>query len=97
MRFALNEDLVKFLVASVIRPGKKMLLSHFLRELHNRYGFVIGPDELADVNGQSQGLRPGDLDQNRAAFQELLKQCGFLRDLSDATSIVENPFGGISR
>ena len=94
MRFALNEDLVKFLVTSIIRPGKKMLLSSFLKELNRRYGFVIGPDELS---AQVRGLRAGDLDDNQEKFQELLKQCGFLRDLSDATSIVENPFGGMAK
>ena len=32
------------------------------------------------------------MDENKVAFSEKLKECGFLRDLSDATSIVENPY-----
>ena len=92
MRFSLDEDLVKFFVLSSIQPGKKMLFSQFLRELHHRFGIVIGPDELAVSDAP---IRSDDLDDNRTAFQEMLKQCGFLRDLSDATSIVENPFGGV--
>ena len=32
------------------------------------------------------------MDENKQAFAEKLKECGFLRDLSDATSIVENPY-----
>ena len=38
---------------------------------------------------------PGDfsfLEANLDAFAQKLKDCGFLRDLSDATSIVENPY-----
>ena len=32
------------------------------------------------------------LEENKKAFAQKLKECGFLRDLSDATSIVENPY-----
>ena len=32
--------------------------------------------------------------KNKMAFQQMLKDCGFLRDLSDSTSIVENPYDG---
>ena len=32
------------------------------------------------------------LEANVDAFAQKLKDCGFLRDLSDATSIVENPY-----
>lgn len=37
-------------------------------------------------------LNFSDFEFNKHAFQDLLKKCGFLRDLSDSTSIVENPF-----
>ena len=32
------------------------------------------------------------MEENKQAFSQKLKDCGFLRDLSDATSIVENPY-----
>ena len=32
------------------------------------------------------------LNANKNAFAQKLKDCGFLRDLSDATAIVENPY-----
>lgn len=94
MRFSLNEDLIKFLVLSIVKPGRKILLSTFLEKLYDRFGMVIGPVEAerADDIGI---LQAGEFDANRVRFQDLLKQCGFLRDLSDATAIVENPFGGI--
>ena len=40
-------------------------------------------------------LAPGNLsflEENKIAFSQKLKECGFLRDLSDATAIVENPY-----
>lgn len=91
MRFSLNEDIVKFLVVSIIKPGQKMLLSHFLKELYRRFGLVIGPAELGE---HKDSFGTNDFDENHTQFQDLLKRCGFLRDLSDATAIVENPFGG---
>lgn len=91
MRFALNEDLVKFLVISLVDPGAKTLLSEFLKKLYDHFGIVIGPEEARQAHLR---LNADDFDLNRTEFQEMLKQCGFLRDLSDATSIVENPFGG---
>lgn len=91
MRFTLNEGLVQFLVLSLVAPGHKVLLSDFLSTLRDHYGMIIGPAELSVG---MKGINLGELDSNRANFQELLKRCGFLKDLSDATSIVENPFGG---
>ena len=32
------------------------------------------------------------LNANKEDFAQKLKECGFLRDLSDATAIVENPY-----
>ena len=45
----------------------------------------------------SQGMVPAYenvtfLNANKVAFSQKLKDCGFLRDLSDATAIVENPY-----
>ena len=33
-----------------------------------------------------------DFKENEKGFLRLLKDCGFLRELSDATAIVENPY-----
>lgn len=92
MRFAMNEDLVKILVVSTVKPGEQILLSTLLNRLFNHFGIVIGPDQVSYLNAL-RDVQPEDLDENREDFQEMLKRCGFLRDLSDATSIVENPFG----
>jgi hypothetical protein len=93
MRFALSEDMVRILVISTIEPGERVLLSSFLDRVYGHYGIVIGPDQISE-SSHLKNLDPGDMDANRQDFQEMLRRCGFLRDLSDATSIVENPFGG---
>ena len=83
MRFSLSEDLVRFLVLSLIPPGRKVLLSSFLDLLFEHFGIVVSPAHAATAPW---------LYANEEAFRTMLKDCGFLRDLSDATSIVENPF-----
>ncbi len=93
-RFSLSEDVVKFLVLALVPPGTKMDLDRFLKKLYDHYGFVIGPveykkslsDKSLDVELTSAFI------ENKEAFQKFLKDSGFLRALSDATSIVENPY-----
>lgn len=97
-RFSLPEDCIRFLVLALIAPGKKMTLDMFLEKLFKTYRIVIGPTQYKKSNG-------GDIDANLAnsfnqnvlAFQELLKATGFLRELSDATSIVFNPYNKIQK
>ena len=95
MRLSLNERLMKVLVLTLLKPGQKVTLDYFLERLYEHFGMVI------DRGGYEQSIRDGSmtaladysfLDDNREAFTNLLKNCGFLRDLSDATCIVENPF-----
>jgi hypothetical protein len=83
MRFSLSEDLVRFLVLALVPPGEKVLLSTFLDRLFEHFGMVISPKHEPKCPW---------LNTNEEAFRTMLKDCGFLRDLSDATSIVENPF-----
>lgn len=93
-RFSLSEDIARFLVLSLIKPGERMDLNSFLKKLYEHYHLVIGPDEF--VASQSSDSPDKDLVNsfvyNREAFQTFLKSAGFLRDLSDATSIVVNPY-----
>ena len=93
-RFSLSEDLARFLVLSIIKPGDKMDLDTFLDELYAHFRIVIGPSEYQKsfaVMGMPAALSDS-FEQNRLAFQEFLKSIGCLRDLSDATSIVVNPY-----
>ena len=95
MRFSLSEDIIKFLVLSIIPPKQMITLDEFVHQLYIHFGMVIGPEQykaeitigsVADVGDYSF------LKANLDAFGQKLKDCGFLRDLSDATAIVENPY-----
>ena len=44
-RYSLSEDVIRFLVLALIKPGEKMTLNMFLEALYIHYGIVIGPDE----------------------------------------------------
>ena len=95
MRFSLSENMVKFLVLSIVKPNGKLTLDTFLDKLYEHYGIVIDSKHYEIEMDKSQKFYLEDLSmlyKNKIAFQQMLKDCGFLRDLSDSTSIVENPY-----
>jgi hypothetical protein len=95
MRFSLSEDIIKFLVLSIIPPKKMITLDEFISLLYKHFGMVIGPSQYKEEMDRGSAKAIGDLsslEENKNAFAQKLKDCGFLRDLSDATSIVENPY-----
>ena len=70
-------------------------LDEFIESLYSHYGMIIGPKEYKKEMENGCVKKVGDvsfLEENKAALTQKLKDCGFLRDLSDATSIVENPY-----
>jgi len=93
-RFSLSEDVARFLVLSIVKPGDRMDLNNFLALLYEHYHLVIGPDEFVTAYGIDSPEKDlvNSFIYNREAFQTFLKSAGFLRDLSDATSIVVNPY-----
>ena len=90
MRMTLNESLVKILVLTLIKPGERLLFTTFLQKSYEHFNIIIGPKE-AQLHFEDISYL-NDFSENERAFLELLRTCGFLRNLSDATSIVENPF-----
>lgn len=97
-RFSLSEDVIRFLVLSLVPPKKKMTLNMFLEKLYSHYKIVIGPEEYRKSidNGNKLGVSlSNSFVENMDAFQAFLKATGFLRELSDATSIVVNPYNDI--
>lgn len=95
MRFTLSEDIIKFLVLAIIPPKQMITLSTFVDSLYEHFGMVIGPEQYRTEMMKGSVAEIGDfsfLEANLDAFAQKLKDCGFLRDLSDATSIVENPY-----
>lgn len=97
-RFSLSEDIIRFLVLSLVPSEKKMTLNMFLNKLYSHYRIVIGPEEYrrSIENGYSlETSLSNSFTENVNAFQGFLKATGFLRELSDATSIVVNPYSNI--
>ena len=95
MRFTLSENMVKFLVLSIIKPKGKLTLDTFLDKLYEHYGIVIDSKHYEQEMSVNKDIYLEDLSmlyKNKLEFQQMLKNCGFLRDLSDSTSIVENPY-----
>lgn len=95
MRFSLSEDVIKFLVLAIIPPKKMITLDEFIDLLYAHFGIVIGPDQYRREMERGAVKTIGNLsflEENKIAFSQKLKECGFLRDLSDATAIVENPY-----
>ncbi|WP_341357473.1 hypothetical protein [Rossellomorea sp. y25] len=94
MRFSLNEELVKLLVITLIEPGERILLNTFLEKCYDHFKMIIGPKQAKVFWEENKDVDVSPFNKNLDKFQQMLKDCGFLRDLSDATSIVENPFKG---
>ncbi len=95
MRFTLSEEIIKFLVLSILPPKGMVTLDEFIEQIYVHFGMIVAPDQYK-TEVEAGLLYPlGDyacLEDNKKALSQKLKDCGFLRDLSDATAIVENPF-----
>ena len=92
MRFGINEELVKVIVLAIVPPGERMLYTTFLTKCYEHFKIIIGSKEAQKHWVGNNHLDLTMFNVNSEKFQDLLKSCGFLRDLSDSTSIVENPF-----
>ena len=95
MRFSLSEQAIKFLVTSIAEPKHKLTLDKFVESLYKRYSIIIGAKEYKEAMSKGYVKSLSDtsfLEKNKENFARKLKECGFLRDLSDATAIVENPY-----
>ena len=86
------------MVLALIAPGQKMTLDMFLEKLYRNYRIVIGPVQYRKCSGDDIDTNlANSFNQNVLSFQELLKATGFLRELSDATSIVSNPYNKVQK
>lgn len=96
MRYTLSETVIKFLVMSLVPAGKKVTFEQFLDMMYEHFGIVVAQKHYHDakaVGGFKECVDTASfLNSNTNDFSQKLKNCGFLRDLSDATAIVENPY-----
>jgi hypothetical protein len=93
-RFSLSEELLNFLVLSIIKPGEKLTFEDFLSALYEHFGMVIGVKQIQDYQEKTDKaeISVAYFKENELAFKDLIKNCGYLKELSDATSIVFNPY-----
>ena len=93
-RMTLSEELITFFVTALLEPMQKVTIDTFYDLLFEHFGIVIGTryeQKYYTFLGIEQ-MYEMDFKENEKGFLRLLKDCGFLRELSDATAIVENPY-----
>lgn len=96
-RFTMSESILKFLVTSLVEPNSKMTLDRFLEKIYLHFNIVIGKEEYLKAVEDNIISDIEIFDKNKEDMQVMLKESGFLRELSDSTSIVENPYRRIEK
>lgn len=91
-RLVLNDQLIRYLVSSLLKPGEQVEYRDFLRRLYIHYGIAIEGEELLEAIEWSGHPRPTVQPHQSDWFPDLLRKGGFMIELSDACSIVHNPF-----
>lgn len=98
-RFTLSENVLRFLVLSIIKPGEKMTLDTFMDQLYDHFHIVVGPKQYKKTltaNADNSKITMGNvLEENVSYFQSFLNSIGCLKELSDATSIVVNAYSSV--
>lgn len=93
IRFVLPNAIIRLLVAALIAPGDRIRLSEFYRRLFAHYGIAICSGELATaVKWLGKSNSDVATAQDSSWFEDELRRGGFLIVLSDAVSIVVNPY-----
>jgi hypothetical protein len=95
-RFIITPELLRFLVAALIPPGKRIRLTEFYNRAFAHYGLALGGQALANAfvwnSGKKANTDGYTIPSSDADWiVEALRQGGFLVELSDAVSIVHNP------
>jgi len=93
-RFTLPQELLKFLVAALVKPGDRIRLTDFYKRAFSHYGIALGGEQLAiALNWSEQEASNGSyaISSNTEWVEEALQQGGFLVELSDAVSMIKNP------
>lgn len=92
-RLIMSDRLLRYFVLTLIPPGKSCTYDDFLKRMYLHYGIAVEGTELAEAL-RWIGWPPNRSMQSEQGswLQEMLRAGGFLMALSDACSIVENPF-----
>lgn len=92
-RFILNDKLIRFLVMSVIRPGERMRYNTFKNLIFAHYGIALDKEKIGQACEWCGSRKLSTLgEESDAWFIHMLEASGVLLHLSDAHSLVVNPF-----
>jgi hypothetical protein len=93
--FTLNDKILRYLVLALVRPGQKCTLDSFKSALYQHYGMAFAGEQLKQACRWTELAPLEDAISSSASwFEEMLRTAGFLVHLSDACSLVHNPFDG---
>jgi len=94
MRFTFSDDIMKYLVLSMIEPGASITLDSFLEKIYEYYGIVVREEEYVNhyKHSYEEEVYAPFLSKNLEEFIIQLRNNGYLKELSDATAIVTNPY-----
>lgn len=92
-RFIMTDSLLRYLVTVLLRPGERCTYDDFLRKLYLHYGIAVEGEALTDSLSWSDLPANSSVQPAKGSWlTEMLRAGGFLTELSDACSIVCNPF-----
>lgn len=91
--FVMTDKLLRYLVVALIKPGERLTYHDFLQRIYIHYGLAIEGVQLANAIAWSELPPNNALQESKSSWlAEMLSAGGFLTELSDAWSIVRNPF-----
>jgi len=92
-RFVFNDRMVRYLVLSLVRPGERTTYDDFKASLYAHYGIALDGSELKAATAWSEQPQLDAAGADSGGWlSDMLKASGFLIHLSDACSLVHNPF-----
>jgi hypothetical protein len=92
-RFVFNDQILRYLVLSLIRPGERRTFDDFKRLLYDHYGIAVEGIELRNATRWTELPQLEIVGYDSGAWlRTMLEASGFLIHLSDACSLVNNPF-----
>lgn len=94
MRFTITDKIMRYFVLAMVEPGTSITLDSFLEKLYRYYGIIIREDEYIShykAIGE-EDVHASFMEKNLEEFSIQLRNNGYLKELSDATAIVTNPY-----
>jgi hypothetical protein len=95
MRINLPSHIVRLLVAALVPPGKRIRLDAFYQRIFGHYGIAINRESAESaLSPYGIQLASDAFGLDSTWFEEELRRGGYLIPLSDAVSLVCNPYKG---